>query len=169
MEALRKRAARRRVDGVLLLDKPAGLSSNGALQRARRLFEAEKAGHTGTLDPLASGLLPVCFGEATKFARFLLDARKRYHAVVRFGTTTRTQDAEGEVLETRPVALDRGDVAAALPGFVGVLRQVPPAYSALKLKGRSYYEYGSARAPTSGPTWWRTWGPSCARCGRRWW
>src|SRR5438552_10932118 len=92
-------AARRCVDGVLLLDKPTGLTSNAALQRAKRLFNAEKAGHTGTLDPLAPGLLPLCFGEATKFARFLLDPRKRYRATVRFGITTTTQDAEGEILE----------------------------------------------------------------------
>jgi tRNA pseudouridine55 synthase len=96
------RLPRQRVDGVLLLDKPSGLSSNAALQRARRAFNAEKAGHTGTLDPLASGLLPLCFGEATKFARFLLDADKRYTATVRFGTTTTTQDAEGDVVATAP-------------------------------------------------------------------
>ena len=90
-------AVRGRVDGVLLLDKPVGLSSNAVLQRAKRLFNAEKAGHTGTLDPMASGLLPLCFGEATKFARFLLDADKCYRAQVRFGVTTTTQDAEGEV------------------------------------------------------------------------
>jgi tRNA pseudouridine55 synthase len=144
MKPVAARAAWRRVDGVLLLDKPPGLSSNAALQRARRLFGAAKAGHTGTLDPLASGLLPLCFGEATKFARFLLDARKRYRASVRFGIATTTQDAEGEVVETRPVELDRDRVEAALPAFVGVLRQVPPAYSALKLRGRSYYDYARA-------------------------
>jgi tRNA pseudouridine55 synthase len=136
--------ARRRVDGVLLLDKPTGLTSNAALQRAKRLFNAEKAGHTGTLDPLASGLLPLCFGEATKFARFLLDAHKRYRATVRFGITTTTQDAEGEILETRPVTLDRAQLEAALPAFTGALRQTPPAYSALKFQGRNYYEYARA-------------------------
>jgi tRNA pseudouridine55 synthase len=135
---------RRRVDGVLLLDKPVGLTSNAVLQRAKRLFNAEKAGHTGTLDPLASGLLPLCFGEATKFARFLLDAHKRYRATVRFGITTTTQDAEGEILETRPVTLDRAQLEAALPAFTGALRQTPPAYSALKFQGRNYYEYARA-------------------------
>ena len=135
---------RRRVDGVLLLDKPAGLSSNTALQRAKRLYSAEKAGHSGTLDPLATGLLPLCFGEATKFAQFLLDATKRYTATVRFGVTTATGDAEGEVLEMRPVTLARSDVEAVLPDFTGRLSQVPPAYSALKFEGRSHYEYARA-------------------------
>jgi tRNA pseudouridine55 synthase len=141
---INSRAARRRVDGVLLLDKPTGLTSNAALQRARRLLNAEKAGHTGTLDPLASGLLPLCFGEATKFARFLLDADKRYRATVRFGVTTTTQDAEGDVMETRPVTVDRAQLEAALPAFIGALRQTPPAYSALKFQGRNYYEYARA-------------------------
>jgi len=140
----RTRRIRRRVDGVLLLDKPSGISSNAALQRARRAFDAEKAGHTGTLDPLASGLLPLCFGEATKFAQFLLDATKRYTATVRFGVTTATGDAEGEVLEMRPVTLARSDVEAVLPDFTGRLSQVPPAYSALKFEGRSHYEYARA-------------------------
>jgi len=140
----RTRRIRRRVDGVLLLDKPSGLSSNAALQRARRAFDAEKAGHTGTLDPLASGLLPLCFGEATKFAQFLLDATKRYTATVRFGVTTTTGDAEGEVLEMSPVALARSDVEAVLPDFTGRLSQVPPAFSALKFEGRSHYEYARA-------------------------
>ena len=140
----RTRRIRRRVDGVLLLDKPSGLSSNAALQRARRAFDAEKAGHTGTLDPLASGLLPLCFGEATKFAQFLLDATKRYTATVRFGVTTTTGDAEGDVLEARPVALSRSDIETVLPRFTGRLAQVPPAYSALKFEGRSHYEYARA-------------------------
>jgi tRNA pseudouridine55 synthase len=144
MNARGPRGARRRVDGVLLLDKPAGLTSNAALQRARRLLDAEKAGHTGTLDPLASGLLPLCFGEATKFARFLLDADKRYRATVRFGVTTTTQDGEGDVVESRPVAVDRAQLEAALPAFIGALRQTPPAYSALKFRGRNYYEYARA-------------------------
>ncbi len=132
------------MDGVLLLDKPSGLSSNAALQRAKRAFNAEKAGHTGTLDPLASGLLPLCFGEATKFAQFLLDATKRYTATVRFGVTTTTGDAEGEVLEMRPVALARSDVEAILPDFTGRQSQVPHAYSALKFEGRKHYEYARA-------------------------
>jgi len=138
------RRPRRNVDGVLLLDKPAGLSSNAALQRAKRCFDAEKAGHTGTLDPLASGLLPLCFGEATKFAQFLLDATKRYTATVRFGVTTATGDAEGEILETRVVRLTRADVESALPAFMGRLTQIPHAYSALKFQGRNYYEYARA-------------------------
>src|SRR4249920_79065 len=120
-----------RLDGVVLLDKPSGISSNAALQRVKRLLGAAKAGHTGTLDPLASGLLPLCFGEATKFARFLLDADKRYTATVRFGTTTTTQDAEGEVVATAPVTFDCAAIEAALAAFRGVIRQVPPAYSAL--------------------------------------
>ena len=138
------RRPRRRVDGVLLLDKPTGLSSNAALQRAKRAFDAEKAGHTGTLDPLASGLLPLCFGEATKFAQFLLDATKRYTATVRFGVTTATGDAEGEIVATRPVALTRADVESVLPRFAGRQTQVPHAYSALKFEGRNHYEYARA-------------------------
>ena len=140
----RTRRPRRRVDGVLLLDKPSGLSSNAALQRARRAYDAEKGGHTGTLDPLASGLLPLCFGEATKFAQFLLDATKRYTATVRFGVTTTTGDGEGEVLAMHPVALARSDVEAILPDFTGRQTQVPHAYSALKFEGRSHYEYARA-------------------------
>jgi tRNA pseudouridine55 synthase len=139
------RPPRRRVDGVLLLDKPSGVSSNAALQRARRALHAEKAGHTGTLDPLASGLLPLCFGEATKFARFLLDADKRYRATARFGVATTTQDAEGDVVETMPVdRIDRAAVEAALAAFRGTIRQIPPAHSALKFQGRSHYEYARA-------------------------
>src|SRR5438309_6118892 len=114
---------RRRVDGVLLLDKPVGLSSNAALQQAKRRFRAEKAGHTGTLDPLASGLLPICFGEATKFAQSLLDARKAYVATVRFGIATTTGDAEGDVIAERPVAFTRADLERTLPRFVGTLAQ----------------------------------------------
>ncbi|MBW7900019.1 MAG: tRNA pseudouridine(55) synthase TruB [Rhodocyclaceae bacterium] len=130
----------RRVDGVLLLDKPSGISSNDALQKARRLFSAEKAGHTGTLDPLASGLLPLCFGEATKFSADLLDADKTYEATLRLGATTTTADAEGEVLEWRPVNVGEAEVAAALPRFTGAIEQVPPMYSALKRDGRPLYE-----------------------------
>jgi tRNA pseudouridine55 synthase len=138
---MQARIARRRVDGVLLLDKPTGLSSNAALQRAKRLFNAEKAGHTGTLDPAASGLLPICFGEATKFARFLLEADKHYRADVRFGVITSTHDSEGDVVAEQPVQLERAQVEAALPAFTGALSQTPPAYSALKYQGRSYYDY----------------------------
>jgi tRNA pseudouridine55 synthase len=135
---------RRRVDGVLLLDKPSGLSSNAALQRAKRLYGAEKAGHTGTLDPLASGLLPLCFGDATKFAQVLLDARKEYVATVRFGVATSTGDAEGEVVATCPVAFSRADLEAVLPRFIGRIMQLPPRHAALKHQGRTYYEYARA-------------------------
>lgn len=138
------RIPRRRLDGVLLLDKPLGLSSNHALQAARRLYNAAKAGHTGTLDPLATGLLPLCFGEATKFAGELLDADKRYLATVQLGITTDTADAEGAVLERRPVAVDRAALDAALASFVGEIDQVPPMYSALKRDGKPLYEYARA-------------------------
>lgn len=126
---------------MLLLDKPAGVTSNGALMRVKHLYDAEKAGHTGTLDPLASGLLPICFGAATRFAQFLLDAPKRYTATVRFGATTSTLDAEGQIIASRPVALDRDALRNSLPRFVGPQAQTPPAYSALKFEGRPYYDY----------------------------
>src|ERR1700694_292542 len=134
----------RRIDGVLLLDKPRGLSSNAALQRAKGLYRAQKAGHTGTLDPLATGLLPICFGDATKFAHALLDADKTYAAVVRLGVATTTGDAEGEVVATRPVTASRQEVEAVLQKFVGRIAQVPPRHSALKRDGRKYYEYARA-------------------------
>src|SRR5271170_8449292 len=108
---------RRRIDGVLLLDKPAGLSSNAALQRVKRLYQADKAGHTGTLDPLATGLLPICFGDATKCAHAYVDAGKTYVAVLRLGITTTTGDAEGDIVDTRPVTSSRVDVEAVLPRF----------------------------------------------------
>lgn len=133
--------ARRAVHGVLLLDKPLGLSSNHALQQAKRLFNAEKAGHTGTLDPLASGLLPLCFGAATKFSQASLDADKRYTATLRLGTTTTTGDREGEVLERREVDVDRAALDAALARFTGPIDQRPPMHSALKHEGRALYEY----------------------------
>jgi tRNA pseudouridine55 synthase len=138
------RIPRRRVDGVLLLDKPTGLTSNAALQCAKRLFRAEKAGHTGTLDPLASGLLPLCFGEATKFAQRMLDAHKAYVATIRFGITTTTGDAEGGVREIREVRLTREAVLQTLARFVGALTQVPPMHSALKHEGRALYDYARA-------------------------
>jgi tRNA pseudouridine55 synthase len=139
--AAQARAPRRRVDGVLLLDKPPGLTSNAALQRAKRLYAAQKAGHTGTLDPLASGLLPVCFGEATKFAQTMLDARKGYVATIRFGVATSTGDSEGDVIASAPVAFGRTDLEATLARFIGTISQVPPRHAALKYKGRAFYDY----------------------------
>jgi tRNA pseudouridine55 synthase len=132
---------RRRVDGVLLLDKPLGLSSNAALQRAKRLYRALKAGHTGTLDPLATGLLPLCFGEATKFAQYLIEADKTYLARLRLGQTTTTGDAEGVVTSERAVAVDEMQVRAAMAQFLGEIVQIPPRFSALKHQGRAHYEY----------------------------
>ncbi|HEX6734059.1 MAG TPA: tRNA pseudouridine(55) synthase TruB [Azonexus sp.] len=129
-----------RVDGVLLLDKPLGLTSNDALQKARRLFSAAKGGHTGTLDPAATGLLPLCFGEATKFSADLLDADKTYEAVVKLGVTTDTGDAEGQVVATAPVAVDEAMILQALPQFTGAIEQIPPMHSALKRNGRPLYE-----------------------------
>lgn len=134
------RKAWRRVDGVLLLDKPTGLSSNSALQAARRLFSATKAGHTGTLDPLASGLLPLCFGEATKFSVDLLTADKTYEAELQFGVRTDTGDAEGAVIMRCPVDFGESELVAALHRFRGPIRQIPPMYSALKRDGRPLYE-----------------------------
>ena len=139
-----RRAARQRVDGVLLLDKPVGLSSNVALQRARRLFNAAKAGHTGTLDPLASGLLPLCFGEATKFSQALLDSHKGYRALVRFGIATDTLDAEGTVVDHGRSDFDHAAIEGVLRSFVGPIQQVPPRHAALKHDGRPYYEYARA-------------------------
>lgn len=130
----------KQVDGVLLLDKPVGMSSNDALQKARRLFSAAKGGHTGTLDPLASGLLPLCFGEATKFSADLLDADKTYEATLKLGVTTDSGDAEGQVTATHPVAVSLADIEAVLPRFRGDIQQVPPMHSALKRDGRPLYE-----------------------------
>lgn len=129
------------IDGVLLLDKPIGLTSNQALQRVKRLFNARKAGHTGSLDPLASGLLPICLGQATKVSGFLLDAGKRYQVVARLGQRTDTGDADGQVIEERPVpALDRGLVKRVLARFEGSQTQVPPMYSAIKHQGQRLYK-----------------------------
>jgi tRNA pseudouridine55 synthase len=140
----RPRVPRRALDGVLLLDKPLGLSSNDALIRAKRLYLAKKAGHTGTLDPLATGLLPLCFGEATKFSQDLLEADKTYEATMRLGIRTTTGDAEGEAIDTRDVTCDEAAVRAALPTFLGEIIQVPPMYSALKRDGKPLYEYARA-------------------------
>lgn len=130
--------------GVLLLDKPAGLSSNDALIKAKRLLNAEKAGHTGTLDPFATGLLPLCFGEATKFAQDLLDADKTYETIVHLGIRTTTGDTEGEVTETRDVDVDRERISEVLARFTGDIEQVPPMHSALKRDGKPLYEYARA-------------------------
>ena len=129
------------VDGVLLIDKPVGLSSNDALTKVKRIVNAKKAGHTGTLDPFATGLLPLCFGEATKFSQDLLEADKTYDAVVHLGITTTTGDTEGEAVETRPVNVTVEQIEAALAKFRGPILQVPPMYSALKRDGKALYEY----------------------------
>jgi tRNA pseudouridine55 synthase len=134
----------RRVDGVLLLDKPVGPGSTAVLQAAKRLLVAKKAGHAGTLDPLASGLLPLLFGEATKFAQFGLDAAKEYVADVRFGVATETGDTEGEVTGRKPVAFDEPQLHRALAGFRGEIEQVPPMYSALKRAGQPLYALARA-------------------------
>ncbi len=132
---------KRKISGVLLLDKSAGISSNYALQQAKRLYQAEKAGHTGTLDPMATGMLPLCFGEATKFSRFLLDASKTYQAIVKLGQTTTTGDSEGEILSTQPVDVSRPQLVKVLQDLVGTISQVPPMYSALKHQGKALYTY----------------------------
>ena len=129
------------VDGVLLIDKPVGLSSNDALTKVKRIVNAKKAGHTGTLDPFATGLLPLCFGEATKFSQDLLEADKTYDAVVHLGITTTTGDTEGEAVETRPVEVTVEQIEAALARFRGPIMQIPPMYSALKRDGKALYEY----------------------------
>jgi tRNA pseudouridine55 synthase len=134
----------RKLDGVLLLDKPVGPSSSAVLQAVKRLLEAKKAGHAGTLDPLASGLLPLLFGEATKFAQFGLDAAKEYVADVRLGAATSTGDTEGEVIERKPVAVDSGSLEQALGRFRGEIEQVPPMHSALKHEGQPLYALARA-------------------------
>lgn len=137
----RRRVRGRNVNGVLLLDKPLGISSNEALQQVKRLFNAQKAGHTGSLDPLANGLLPLCFGAATKISGFLLEADKRYWVRVKLGVTTTTADAEGEVLDTRSAEhVGEQDILQLLPEFTGVIQQLPPMYSALKHKGQRLYK-----------------------------
>ena len=131
----------RNVSGVLLLDKPQGSSSNHALQKVKRLFGAAKAGHTGSLDPLATGMLPVCFGEATKISAFLLEADKRYHLKCQLGVSTTTGDAEGEIVETKDAsAITEDDIKAVLPEFIGEIEQIPPMYSALKHNGERLYK-----------------------------
>jgi len=138
---VRRRNPGRNVTGILLLDKPLGLTSNDALQRVKRLYRAAKAGHTGSLDPLATGLLPCCLGDSTKFSAFLLDADKRYRVRVRLGVTTTTADAEGEVVETRSVdGVDAARVREVLTGFLGRIDQLPPMYSAVKHQGQRLYK-----------------------------
>ena len=140
--SLRQKIQRRPVHGVLLLDKPLGLSSNQALQKAKWLLRADKAGHTGTLDPLATGILPLCFGAATKFSQLQLDADKTYEAVLLLGQKTTTADAEGDVIETRPVPeITEAMLQAITLRFTGPLAQIPPMYSALKKDGKALYEY----------------------------
>lgn len=137
----RRRNKGRNISGVLLLDKPKGCSSNHVLQRVKRLFGAAKAGHTGSLDPLATGMLPVCLGEATKISAFLLEADKRYHLKCQLGINTTTGDAEGDVLDTQDVsAITEADVRKVLPEFLGEIDQVPPMYSALKHNGERLYK-----------------------------
>ncbi len=138
------RQARRRVDGLLLVDKPAGLTSNTVLQRVKRAYRALKAGHTGTLDPLASGLLPICLGEATKFSLGLLDADKGYRATIHLGVTTETGDTEGAILRTRDVTVDRARIDEVLREFRGEILQVPHRFSAIKRGGRALYSYARA-------------------------
>lgn len=135
---------KKNINGVLLLDKPLGYSSNQALQKAKWLLQAAKAGHTGTLDPLATGLLPLCFGEATKFAHYLTDADKTYVATIKLGVTTNTGDAEGEVLTTAAVNVRSTQFEQACLKFVGEISQIPPMYSALKHEGKALYEYARA-------------------------
>jgi tRNA pseudouridine55 synthase len=145
VNAPRTRVQRRPVHGVLLLDKPLGLSSNNALQRCKWLLRAEKAGHTGTLDPLATGVLPLCFGAATKFSQLQLDADKTYEATIRLGVKTSTGDAEGEIVEERPVPqISAGRLDQIAEQFTGPLRQLPPMHSALKKDGKPLYEYARA-------------------------
>lgn len=138
------RTPRRALHGVLLLDKPLGWTSNDALQKAKGLLRAEKGGHTGTLDPLATGLLPLCFGAATKFSQVSLDADKCYRATLRLGQRTSTADGEGEVIEVREVEADRATIEAVLERFRGPIDQLPPMHSALKHQGRALYEYARA-------------------------
>lgn len=144
MPSAHQKKKRNPVHGVLLLDKSRDVSSNGALVAVKRLFNAEKAGHTGTLDPFATGLLPLCLGEATKFAQDLLEADKTYEAVLHLGVTTTTADSEGEVLERQDVDVHREKIDVLLPQFMGELKQIPPMYSALKRDGKPLYEYARA-------------------------
>lgn len=137
----RPRRRGRDIHGVLLLDKPQGLSSNDALQKVKRLYNANRAGHTGALDPLATGMLPICLGEATKFSQFLLDSDKRYRVIARLGQRTDTSDADGQIVQERPVNFTQAQLDVALDSFRGDIKQVPSMYSALKYQGKKLYEY----------------------------
>lgn len=137
----RPRRRGRDIHGVLLLDKPQGLSSNDALQKVKRLYNANRAGHTGALDPLATGMLPICLGEATKFSQYLLDSDKRYRVIARLGQRTDTSDADGVVVSERPLTFTAQALEQALDGFRGETQQIPSMYSALKYQGRKLYEY----------------------------
>ncbi|AHG77513.1 tRNA pseudouridine(55) synthase TruB [Mannheimia varigena] len=140
----RPRKRGRDIHGVFLLDKPQGMSSNDVLQKVKRIFQANKAGHTGALDPLATGMLPICLGEATKFSQFLLDSDKRYLVTAKLGERTDTSDAEGEIVETREVNVTKSDILATLEQFRGDILQVPTMFSALKHNGKPLYEYARA-------------------------
>ena len=140
----RPRKRGRDIDGVFLLDKPQGMSSNDIMQKVKRVFQANKVGHTGALDPLATGMLPICLGEATKFSQFLLDADKRYVVTAKLGERTDTSDAEGQVVETRPVNVETSQILTALEQFRGDILQVPTMFSALKHNGKPLYEYARA-------------------------
>ncbi len=135
---------KRNINGIFLLDKPLGYSSNQALQKVKWLFQASKAGHTGTLDPLATGLLPICLGEATKFAQHVTDADKTYIAIIKLGIKTTTGDAEGEVISTKPVNVSKEQFEQVCQQFLGEISQVPPMFSALKYEGKALYEYARA-------------------------
>jgi tRNA pseudouridine55 synthase len=141
---LQFKRVKRKIDGILLLDKPLGYSSNQALQKIKWLFQATKAGHTGTLDPLATGLLPICLGEATKFAQHVTNADKTYIANVKFGVQTTTGDAEGDVVSTTPVNITTVELEQICQQFLGKISQIPPMYSALKHNGKPLYEYARA-------------------------
>ncbi|BBM63906.1 tRNA pseudouridine synthase B [Vibrio alfacsensis] len=136
-----RRRKGRPINGVILLDKPTGISSNDALQKVKRIYFAEKAGHTGALDPLATGMLPICLGEATKFSQFLLDSDKRYRVIAKLGERTDTSDSDGEVVETRPIDVDLAKLESCIDTFRGESDQVPSMFSALKYQGKPLYEY----------------------------
>ena len=137
---------RQSINGILLLDKSAGMTSNAALQKVKRLFNAKKAGHTGSLDPIATGMLPICFGEATKFSQFLLDSDKGYLATAKLGVETTTGDSEGDVVATHSTAdVTQDRINQVISQFTGKIEQVPPMYSAIKYQGKPFYEFARQR------------------------